>query len=73
MPYRKIQYRQLFFDTAVELAVVLMASAGGQEEALRECFEEPGNRLGALMRTVQEIQTKFQESFASFSLSPSVV
>ena len=34
----EIQDAQLFFDGAVELAVVLMAATGGKDDAIRKLF-----------------------------------
>ncbi len=38
--YGQVQHGKLFLNAAVELAVVLVAPAGGQEDAIRVLFEE---------------------------------
>ena len=65
--------RKLFFDAAVELAVVLVAAAGGQEDAVRVLFEELRNGLRALAGTAQVVQAKFKEDLAGLGFAPGVL
>ncbi len=71
--HRQVQNRQLLFDAAVEFAVVLVAAAGGQNNAVGELLQEAADRVRPLARMVQEIQAEFQENLAGLGLAPGVV
>ena len=45
--HRQVEDGELFFDAAVEFAVVLMAPAGGQQDAIGELFQKAWNGGGA--------------------------
>ena len=65
----EIEHRELLFDAAVELAVVLMAAAGGQDDAVGKLFQEAADGLGALGRagpgSPGGIQGRFSPASAS--------
>jgi hypothetical protein len=71
--YGLIQNRQLFFDASIEFSVVLVAPAGGQNDAIGKLFQEAANGRSAFARFIQEIQAEFQENFARLGFSPGVV
>ncbi len=69
----EIQDGKLLLDAAVELAVVLVAPAGGQEDAIRELLEKLRDGLGALTGAAQIVQTKFEENLACLGLPAGVL
>jgi hypothetical protein len=50
-----------------------MAATGGKDDAIRKLFEEAGDGGGAIGGTVEEVETKFEETLAGLSLVTSVV
>ena len=71
--HREVENGQLLFDAAVESAVVLVAPAGGQNDAIGELFQEAANGLGPLAGLAQEVQAEFQKDLARLGFTPSVV
>src|ERR1043165_9034218 len=59
----KLEDRELLLDTAVELAVILMAPARGDDETLGKLLEEAGDRLGPFARMIEKIDAEFEEDF----------
>ena len=70
---RQLEDRELLLDAAVEFAVILVAAAGGQDDAFGKLLEKAGDRLRAFARVVQEVQAEFQEQFARLGLAPGVL
>ncbi len=64
----QIEQRKLLFDAAVESPVVLMAAAGGEDDAVGKAFQEAADGGGALRRLIEKIQAEFKESFAGLRL-----
>src|SRR6185503_10280586 len=58
---------------AVELAVVLVTPAGGQEDAIRVFFEELRDRLRALAGTTQVVEAEFKENLACLRFAAGVL
>src|SRR3974390_3268650 len=56
---------ELLLDAAVESAVVLVAAAGGQHQAVRVEFQELADGASSSSRIIQEVQAKLQERFAA--------
>ena len=71
--HRQVQHGKLLFDAAVEPAVVLVAPAGGQQDAIRELFQKAANSRGAFSGVVQEIQAEFQKDLSRRGFAPRVV
>ena len=67
--HRHVQDSELFLHAAIELAVILMAAARGQNRAIGKLIEKTGNRLGALAGVGEEIQPELQERFPSLGLT----
>ena len=66
----KIENFELFFNAAVEFAVVLMAAAGGQNRAGGVTFEKLRDGAGAGHGVRQVVQTELQEVLAGLGFSP---
>ena len=64
---------ELFLDAAVELAVILVAAAGGEDGAIREILKEFAERFGGLAGLFEVVETEFQESLARRRFAPGVV
>ena len=71
--YGQVQHGKLFLNAAVELAVVLVAPAGGQEDAIRVLFEELRDGLRAFAGTAQVVQAKFKENLAGLGFAAGVL
>jgi hypothetical protein len=71
--HRQVQDRQLVLDAAVELAMILMAAAGGHDHGVRKFIQEAADRAGPLARPFQVVQAEFQERFTSRDLPPGMV
>ena len=71
--YGEFENGKLFLDAAVELPVILVPAASGDNDALRELVQKGGDGLGAFTRVIEEIQAKFQELFAGIGLAPGVL
>jgi len=70
--HREVQDRKLLFDAAVELAVILVPAAGGQDKAAGELIEKSAHGPRARARVVKEIQSKLEKGLASAGLSAGV-
>src|SRR5258707_8105686 len=73
LAHREIEHGELVLDGAVKLAMVLVAAAGGDDDAIRKLLQEACDGFGALGGVVQEIEAKFKEDLARFRLAPGVV
>src|ERR1019366_10188283 len=62
-----------FLNAAVEFAVVLVAPAGGQEDAIRVLFEELWDGLRAFTGTAQVIQAEFKKNLAGLGFAAGVL
>ena len=69
----EVEYGELFFNAAVETAAVLMAAAGGENDAVRKTLQEAADGAGAAGRFIQKIETEFEEDFAGFGFALRVV
>lgn len=57
---------ELIFNAAVELAVILMAAAGGEDSAVGIALQEIRNGVGAGNGIGQVIETELEKVFAGF-------
>ena len=64
---------KLFLDTAVELAVILVPAAGGQQRCSPGNCSRNAAIASAPLRDGQEIQAEFKEQFARFGFAPGVL
>src|ERR1035437_8374490 len=69
----QVKHRKLFLNAAVEFAVVLVAPAGGQEDAIRVLFEELWDGLRAFTGTAQVIQAEFKKNLAGLGFAAGVL
>ena len=64
---------ELLFDAAVEFAVVLVAAAGGEDDAVGELIEEVTDGFGAAHRLIEEVEAEFKKGLAGLSFSTRVL
>ena len=68
-----VQHAHFFFDAAVEFAVVLVAAAGGQHDAVRILLQKAANGLCAALGVLQVVQAELQKRFARLGFPPRVL
>jgi len=66
---RQVEQRELLFDAAVEAPMVLVAAAGGEDDALGKAIEEAANGGGPLRRVIEKIQAEFKEGLTGFGFA----
>ncbi len=70
----QVEDGKLLLDAAVKAAVVLVAAAGGQQDAIgKSAPGTPGMAAAPLAGLIQKIQTEFQERFTRRGFAPCVV
>ncbi len=67
-----IEHGHLVLDAAVELSVILVAPAGGQDQGVGELVEEAADGGGALDGLVEEVETKLEKRLTRLSLATGV-
>ena len=70
--HRKVEKAQLFLDAAIKFSLVLMAAAGGQDDAIAVLFQNFADDFDAAFWIFQIIEAEFKESFTRVGFAPRV-
>jgi hypothetical protein len=67
-----IEHCHLVLDAAIELSMILMPAARGQDEGVGELVEKLANGRSALQGLIEKVEAELKERLARLNLAPGV-